>query len=130
MPLFDFEMMTWNVRGLRDNKKRNKVFSWIKKHTNSNALVMLQETHSLLKDESLWRNEYGSDIVYSHGTNDSRGTMILLGKGLEYKFKDKSKQIICDSNGRYVILDIEIQDTPFVIINVYAPNDEHNQFLF
>ena len=36
---FDFEILSWNVKGLRDGKKRRKVFSRIKHHTDSNALV-------------------------------------------------------------------------------------------
>ena len=39
-----FEVITLNVRGLRDLKKRRKIFNWIKKHTSKESIMLLQET--------------------------------------------------------------------------------------
>ena len=46
MDLFNLEILFWNVRGLRNNKKRKKCFKWVSKHTSSNSIIMLQETQS------------------------------------------------------------------------------------
>ena len=35
----------------------------------------------------------------------------------------------CDNNGRYIILNIQIQGSPFIIINYYAPDKENDQLL-
>ena len=43
-----------------------------------NAFVFLQETHSLVSDENQWQTEWGSDIIFSHGSNNSRGVAILF----------------------------------------------------
>ena len=36
-------------------------------------------------------------------------------------------QPVCDDNGRYVILCMELQGSPFVLVNCYAPNTESSQ---
>ena len=52
---FDLELIGLNVRGLRDYRKRRTVFSWLKKHTHRNAVILLQETHSIEGDERIWK---------------------------------------------------------------------------
>ena len=61
----------------------------------------------------------------SHGTNYSKGCLITLGNKLECKLDDET--ICCDPNGRYIILDLEIQGSPFIIVNSYARNYESSQ---
>ena len=34
---------------------------------------------------------------------------------------------ICDPQGRYIILNIEIMGSPFTLINYYAPNNQSDQ---
>ena len=44
---FDWELISLNARGLRDYRKHMTVFNWLKKHTHKNAVILLQETHSI-----------------------------------------------------------------------------------
>ena len=46
---------SFNCRGLRDKKKRTNIFQWIKR--NYAGITLLQETHSILEDESKWEKE-------------------------------------------------------------------------
>ena len=41
-------------------------------------------------------------------------------KNLEFKLLSPE---ICDPQGRYIILNIEIMGSPFTLINYYAPNN-------
>ena len=66
---FNFELITLNVRGLRDFKKRRKIFNWIKKHTSKESIMLLQETHSDEKVENIWTSQWHGDLRFSHGTN-------------------------------------------------------------
>ena len=44
--------------------------------------------------------------------------------GLEYKlFSDP----ICDPNGRYIILNMEIKGSPCILVNCYVPNNEQEE---
>ena len=43
-------------------------------------ILCLQETHSVKEDENIWQNEWGGRVLFCHGTNKSRGTMICVNK--------------------------------------------------
>ena len=42
--------------------------------------AFLQETHSTVKTEKLWRNEWGGSIFYCHGDSNDGGVCILTVK--------------------------------------------------
>lgn len=60
---------------------------------------------------------------FSHGTTQSSGVIILIGKDIEFVLNDK----IVSDNGRYIVLDCNIQGNHFLIVNYYAPNAESDQ---
>ena len=63
-------------------------------------------------------------IFYSNGKPNARGVCMLLRPGLEYKLISPE---IKHRLGRYLILHLEIQDLPYVLVNYHAPNDEQGQ---
>ena len=70
---------SFNVRGLRDHKKRWEIFHWLKKsHRGKDYIHLLQETHSTENDVDTWRKEWGADIFLSHGDSNSKGVAFLL----------------------------------------------------
>ena len=73
MAQLDFEIIAYNAKGLEDERKRKKIFSYMKKKTSSNALAMIQETYGTRAKEQLWKYQWGGTIFFSHGTSDSRG---------------------------------------------------------
>ena len=90
------------------------------------SFVFLQETYSSKECKNIWQAEWGSEVFFSHGTKHSKGTMILINP----KTKCKVAKKLCDKNGRYVILDILLEDTGIVLVNIYAPNDANQQISF
>ena len=94
------------MRGLGDERKRRKIFNYIKKHTSGKAVVFLQERHSTKKHENLWKYQWHGDMILSHGTSGSRGVCVALRYNLEYKLLSPE---ISDKESRYIILHIEIQ---------------------
>ena len=44
----------------------------------------------------------------------------------DLEYKTLSPQIV-DKAGRFIILHIEIQGSPYIILNYYGPNDESSQ---
>ena len=83
----------------------------------------MQETHSTENVEINWSNGTRGELLFSHGSSNSRGAAILFGNQLEYKIIEK----IADNNGRFIIVLCIIQDTHFLLINTYSPNDENSQ---
>ena len=69
----------------------------------------------------MWTNQWscGKDsAVFSHGTSNSKGVLIAFRESLNYRILSAQ----CDANGGYIILDLEIDNCPFILINNYAPN--------
>jgi exonuclease III len=75
-------LVTINVNGLRDKKKRDLVFNWLV--AKQIDVICLQETHSTKDDLIRWQNEWkncgGGNSFFNCGTGDSRGVGILLAK--------------------------------------------------
>ena len=111
-----------NVRGLGDYLKRRKLFNWF--HKKSDNVIFLQESHSCKEKESIWKAEWGGDIFFSHGSSAARGVCIL--------FKNNVSKIIhnvlADDNGRYIIIDIEIDGVRLTLANIYGPNNDDSDF--
>ena len=113
-----FKLLSFNVRGLGNPKKRRMVLSSLKKQDTD--IVFLQETHSTKTNEKIWKSEWGSKFIYfSHGKSNARGACIMFKNNVDF---DVQKEIF-DSSSRLVILKVTINGLKKVLINVYAPND-------
>jgi len=104
-----------NVRGINNEKKRKLIFQWLKQQYP--GIILLQETHSTSSDEALWAKEWGNEIIYSHGTNNSRGVAILVWSKHNYNISN----VVRDNDGRFLLIELEINEEKYVIINLYAP---------
>ena len=57
-------------------------------------------------------------IFFSHGSNHSRGVLVLIRDNLDFKIHSAK----VDSQGRYIFLEANIQDSSYFLLNIYAPN--------
>ena len=79
--------------------------------------------HSTEDAHNKWRDDFQGQIFFSHGTTNSCGVMIgFLGNK-----KIKYNKIRTDNNGRIIVLEAEIDDEIFLLINLYNPNTEAEQ---
>ncbi len=107
-----------NTRGLRQTKKRLAIFKFLKKKQNS--IILLQETHSVPTDAQTWKKELGGEVLYSHGTFNSKGIAILLPQHLDITVQST----VADDMGRYLFAKINYDDNIFTVVNVYAPTKD------
>ena len=121
---YNFKITSLNIRGLNNQKKRRNVFRWLKR--NKTDLCFMQETYSTADIEHIWSNEWGGQVLYSNGTCHSRGVMILIRPGFDVKINN----VETDNIGRTLVIDANIEDAPFKLINIYAPNNEESQVHF
>ena len=121
-----FSVLSLNVQGICNTKKRKTIFTWLKDHNVHNSITFLQECHSDVQTQAKWSQDWPGTTYFSHGTTHSCGVITHVGKNLEFSFKDK----IVDDNGRYIILMCEIQGSEYLLVNVYAPNNENQQLVF
>ena len=89
----------------------------MKKNTSGKSIIFLQETHSTQKVENLCRYQWHGDMIFSHGTSGSRGVCMAIRNDPEYK--TLSPEIV-DKEGRLIILHIEIQESPYIILTIMA----------
>ena len=117
-------ILSLNVRGLRDSTKRREIFRWLKNlHNGTNSIIFLQETHSIDKDIAKWEHEWGSKIIMSHGTSNSRGVAILFPNCLNFAIKDYS----FDINSRIIFPLLSNAETVYCLINVYSPTQDQEK---
>ena len=118
-----FDVLTLNVKGLRDYTKRHKIFNYIKKHILPEGILFLQETHSLKQDEGLWSAQFRGTLKFSHGTSDSRGVLTGFTDNLDFTIESEHR----DQEGTYLLLKCTIQGHSLLLINLYNANQESNQ---
>jgi hypothetical protein len=123
----DMCIYTYNIRGLRDNKKRTRLFSLFKNKLK--GIIFLQETHAVPGDQPTWQKEWGNRIYMSYGTNQARGVAILMSNNIEYEIDN----VETDSEGRYISLEGTFNGHKLCLLNAYAPTADkielQNNFL-
>ncbi len=116
-------ILSMNVRGLGDAKKRRDVFNWLR--DKNGAIYCLQDTHSIEKVERQWEAEWGYKAIFSSYKGDSRGSAILLNTNFDFKIH-KTK---VDPGGNFVMIDIECcQNLRLSLVNIYGPNKDNPNF--
>ena len=118
--------MELKILSLKLNKttKRRQIFRWL--HQQNSDVVYLQETYSSPQTINLWEAEWGGKIVESHGSSHSRGVMILF----KSKINVSIDNVIRDKNGRYTLSEVSPDESKFIFVNIYAPNDQTQQIHF
>ena len=119
-----FDVLSLNVRGIRDQIKRRSIFSYLKDQKAN--IYFLQETYSERADDNIWRKEWGGELFFSHGTTHSKGVCILINPSVQPRVD------YCYANdfGRIVLITITLNGQKLSLCNIYAPNDQVNQHQF
>ena len=118
-------IITININGLTEDKKRNKLFeNLINKKTDIN---LLQETHSTKNTIEKWEKEWiGKSFWNSGEITKSSGVAILLRKNLKIEILTVQK----DVKGRILSLPFSFKKQNFQIINIYAPTKNSEKLKF
>ena len=75
-------------------------------------------------DQSVWLWKWF--IIFSHGISDARGALIAFREELNYRVITQH----VDNNGRYIVLNVLIDNNPVILVNYYAPNVKSEQLNF
>lgn len=116
MDNFEFKQLnivSLNVRGLRDDIKRKAIFLFCRRYNAD--FIFLQETHSAASDSKFWKAQWGDMVYFSHGSNNSAGVLILI-----HKFKGDIVNSMSSPEGRWVILTVKLDNAIFIICNIYG----------
>lgn len=115
-------MIIYNVNGLANEKKRRKIFNYL--HDHKFDLIFMQETHSIERTEKVWISEWGSKIIFSYGSSSARGVALLISR----KMKCDIQKIVQDPEGRFLLVEITLDNIKIVCTVIYAPNVDDSQF--
>lgn len=120
--MFTLKIVTWNVRGFRTLSKRTKVINYLSKLKAD--ICFLQETHiTQHESQQLQLGQYNK--IYSATYNSKqRGVSILVNNNLLFT----QQSITNDPDGRFLIMNVSINNTPFTLVNVYGPNNDDPLF--
>jgi len=114
---FSCDFITINVNGLRNDTHRHKLFHQLK--SKGSSIIALQETHSQPHDENRWPVALGGGtMLFSHGSTNARGVAIFISKKLNCQLIYTHR----DSEGRVLVVVLEMNGVIFCIANIYAPN--------
>jgi exonuclease III len=114
-----YNISSLNCNGIRDVNKRRQLFSWV--IDTKFDIIYLQETHSTKNDEISWRQEWGGEIFYAHGTSNSRGVAILFRPQLNINVIKNIRK----SDGRLLLLELTVGEKNILLANIYGPNDDN-----
>lgn len=109
------KIITLNVRGLREIKKRRDFFFWLKEKKYD--ICMLQETYWTNELTSKLKKEWEGDILLNYGSQHSKGTAILFRNRHDIVNVHKSE------DSRIILSNIKLEDETLTIVNIYAPNN-------
>ena len=71
-------ILSLNVRGLNDKRKRLAIFEQLRDENPS--IVLLQETYCAISEEKCWLDDWGGEGIFSHGSKHSAGVALLFRK--------------------------------------------------
>ena len=110
------DIISLNTNGLGNKVKREAVFRKLKQK--GKGIFLLQETHSTEDVVEEWNRQWGNkNTIYSHGVSNSRGVAVLFSQNMSVDILKECK----DDNGRFIIIDVSVDDTVYTIGNLYAP---------
>ena len=112
-----------NVKGFQSTNERIKLIKYFKDKIVSNGFLLIQETHSTVNDEIKWKDDFAAEVFYSHSKSISCSVLICF-KGSKKRFIRNEPS---DNDGRILILDVDIDDERFILINLHNPNTEAEQ---
>jgi len=109
---------SFNVKGLANDKKRKEIFHWL--HRKNMNIYFLQETHCSNENVKKFQDDWEGRCLFSNKNTASAGVMILFNTNFEYKLEN----VVTDSDGRYLICTIVVNNEQIVLGNYYDLNSD------
>lgn len=106
---------SWNVRGLGTSVKKMAVFSMLEKYRVE--LVCLQETHLTKHTAQQFQTKKYQYQYHSVYSSYSRGVSVTVKTGVNFSCRQSSK----DELGRYIFLHCAIDNSMYIVANIYIP---------
>jgi exonuclease III len=87
--------------------------------------MTMQEAHIVAEDITLWKDVWDGKILYSCGSNRSRGVVMLIRENLEHEVIENYS----DEEGRWLIATLKIKGIILTVATYYGPNIDDTKHL-
>jgi hypothetical protein len=119
------QFLSLNCQGIRQFEKRARLKQYIL--SQKCQILLLSETHITVDIENLIAKEFNEwQIFHSFGSSNSRGCSIFINKSIHFDIIDTLK----DTYGRYLLLNITLDNNVYTILNIYAHNELSKRNIF
>lgn len=118
----DIRLISWNTKGLNKAVKIGKVLTQLR-HLKGDV-IFLQETHLETTNVQRIKRAWMSHVFHSKFSGKARGAAIIISKNTQFE----PTKVIEDTNGRYVLVSGWLQSFPVILVSIYAPNWDNEQF--
>ena len=88
------------------------------------GIFFLQEFHCTKEKERLWSSEWGFSAIFSSVSSSSAGVCILFNNNFQFEIKKQ----FSDPDGRFILVDLKLENKTITLGNIYAPNDDNPNF--
>lgn len=116
-------IITWNVRGLRDPRKRRQILSYLDRH--QVHVAMLQETHFNPRRNITFACKWAAHRIFSSFSSYARGVAILVKRGTPFTLTGAT----WDAQGRYCLTWGRLGSDSVTLACCYGPNVDDPQFI-
>lgn len=113
--LESFHLITLNVNGLNDVRKRRLAFQYLKRF--KKTIFLLQETHCRPGNGRLWKSQWGSTIFLTEESANTGGVAILFSKDLDPSINS----IMPSKFNRFLIADFSLKGENYQVVSIYMP---------
>ena len=119
-----YSIVSLNVRGLRSNQKFT-IFNWLREKNFD--FCLLQETFCTKSFEKSFKRGWNGDIYHSYSDSvHCKGVCILIRKNVNCKVISS----FTDSEGRFLLINVNINGLVYTICNVYCPTCVNDRISF
>lgn len=121
--LESFQIISLNVNGLNDVRKRRLTFNYLQKF--KKTVFLLQETHCQPGNGKLWKSQWGSTLFLTEESSNTGGVATLFTKDLDPVLSN----ITPSRSNRLLITEFSLMGEDFKVVNAYMPtsNNENLQ---
>lgn len=117
----NFKIVSINVNGLGEARKRRSVFASLRKH--KRTIFLLQETHCRPGNEVLWKSQWGNTLFVNETSGNAGGVAILFSPDLEPTIHS----ITTSRQNRFLIAHFSMLGENYKIASVYMPTSDREK---
>ena len=118
----NIKICSMNVRGISCRLKRQDLFDWLKRK--KMGIYCLQDVHIASHNQNQYKIDWGSYIIFSSITSNSRGVMVMFNNRIDYEICNVTR----DEIGNLLLIELKVSGKTIILGVLYGPNKDEPVF--